>query len=423
MQLPFRLPQFNLFSYFAWAGFVSAFLFALPASADSDTGPKRLKWSGFVSQAIYTTSDNDFFGYSDDKVAWDYREVGLIGRLAVSDGVAFSTQLLSRKAGVVDDGRPRFDYAFLSYDLPNSANLEHGLRLGKVKSPLGLYNDTREVPFTRPSILLPQGTYYDRLRNSAFSSYAVQYFADYRADLSSISLKLQAGQLIVDSQELIDRVGFRDMDGKGIPKESYQLSLLYDYDASRIRTGLTYSEGHFIFKPNFTQLLIGDGEINFLNAPGNVRNSQLVTSFEYNAVDWTFSSEVSFAKVSVYGFNSVIPTQFEDHPLAAYVQAVYRLSEKWDVLARYDESHLDRGDWYGGQYEAMYKDLVGGPAYARYTKDSTIGAGWKPSPNFMIRGELHVIEGASWISIRYSDSYSEYRKYWNMALLQVSYRF
>ena len=30
-----------------------------------------------------------------------------------------------------------------------------GIRLGRMKTPLGFYNDTLDVPFTRPSILLP----------------------------------------------------------------------------------------------------------------------------------------------------------------------------------------------------------------------------------------------------------------------------
>ncbi|HET8707421.1 MAG TPA: hypothetical protein VFM46_14045 [Pseudomonadales bacterium] len=394
-----------------------------PVWADSAAEAPRVSWSGFLSQAVYSTSDNDFFGYSDDKVAWDYREVGLIGRAMLTDRTDFSAQLLSRRAGLADDGSPRIDYAFFTYDLANSVNLEQGLRLGKVKSPVGFYNDTREVPFTRSGILLPQGIYYDRLRNSAFSTYSLQYFADYRGDLSSLSLKLQAGQLIVDSKELSDLVGFRQLNGKGEPKESYQFALFYDYDASRIRAGFTFSEGHFIFKPHYTNFLYADGSVNFLNAPGNVRNSQAVFSLEYNALDWSVTSEIAEARVRVHGFNSIVPTDFEDQPFAIYVQGIYRISEKWDVLARYDESHLDHGDWTGKKYEEIYKTTVGGPAFTRYTKDMTFGAGWKPSHDLMIRGELHVVEGTSWISIRYSDSYADYRKYWNMALIQLSYRF
>ena len=60
-----------------------------------------------------------------------------------------------------------------------------------MKTPLGLYNDTRDVAFTRPSILLPQSIYFDRTRKLALAADGVHLYGEYRSDLGDISF--QAG--------------------------------------------------------------------------------------------------------------------------------------------------------------------------------------------------------------------------------------
>jgi hypothetical protein len=44
------------------------------------------------------------------------------------------------------------------------------MRVGRIKTAYGLYNTTRDVPFTRPSIVLPQSIYFERTRNLTVSA-------------------------------------------------------------------------------------------------------------------------------------------------------------------------------------------------------------------------------------------------------------
>ncbi len=60
-----------------------------------------------------------------------------------------------------------------------------------MKNPLGFYNDTRDVPFTRPSILLPQSIYFDRTRKLAIAADGVHLYGEYRSDYGDVSF--QAG--------------------------------------------------------------------------------------------------------------------------------------------------------------------------------------------------------------------------------------
>lgn len=111
--------------------------------------------NGFISQSALSTSDNAFLGHTDDTAAFDYREVALIARGPIFPTLEFSTQLLSRNAGVADNGSPQLDYCFLTWRWWDSEQFTHSFVIGKIKAPLGFYNEARESPFTRPSIFLP----------------------------------------------------------------------------------------------------------------------------------------------------------------------------------------------------------------------------------------------------------------------------
>ena len=50
--------------------------FADTAFARSLGNNQELQWDLFVSQAVVHSSDNDFWGKSDDSLGFDHREVG-----------------------------------------------------------------------------------------------------------------------------------------------------------------------------------------------------------------------------------------------------------------------------------------------------------------------------------------------------------
>ena len=53
-------------------------------------------------------------------------------------------------AGRTDNNYVRIDFGFLDYSFLSTA-AQPSVRLGRVVNPYGLYNDTRDMPFTRPA--------------------------------------------------------------------------------------------------------------------------------------------------------------------------------------------------------------------------------------------------------------------------------
>ncbi|MEE4379791.1 MAG: hypothetical protein V2J55_20070, partial [Candidatus Competibacteraceae bacterium] len=100
--------------------------------------PEGIQLHGFISQGYLLTSDNNFFGHSQDNGSFDFRELGLNGSWRVSPRLLLSLQALSRRAGETDDGDLRVDYGFVDYSFLSDADNLWGIRLGRTMNPLGL---------------------------------------------------------------------------------------------------------------------------------------------------------------------------------------------------------------------------------------------------------------------------------------------
>ena len=123
---------------------------------------------GFLTQGYFLTSNNNnFFGESKRGGSLGFTEIGVNASWALRPNVLLAVQVLSRRAGEAAKGEPELDFALLDYAAVETADRRLGVRLGRVRLPFGLYNDTRDVAFTRPSILLPQSIYFERTRELA----------------------------------------------------------------------------------------------------------------------------------------------------------------------------------------------------------------------------------------------------------------
>ena len=109
---------------------------------------------GYAAQGFALSSGNNVFGDSTDG-SLSYYEVGFNAEIQVRPRLLLAAQGAIRDAGATDTGVARLDYALMDYRIVSGADANAGIRIGKVKNPLGFFNETRDVIFTRPSILLP----------------------------------------------------------------------------------------------------------------------------------------------------------------------------------------------------------------------------------------------------------------------------
>ncbi|HET8707303.1 MAG TPA: hypothetical protein VFM46_13450, partial [Pseudomonadales bacterium] len=285
------------------------------------------QWGGFLSQAGVYTSDNDFFGATDDRISGSYGETGVIVNGDITPDLNFASQVIARRAGDVSDGSPRFDYINFSYRFFETMNASHGIRVGRLKVPIGFYGETREVPFTRPGIFMPQGIYWDRVRNTRSFFNGAQYFYDYRSDLHAFNLRAGGGTIKADQAEADAQVGLPNILYEK-PFTLKQFALGYEYDGGVLRSGLTLASYTTDFVP------VNDGNPFFADTV-NVEYNVAVASLEYNWNRWSVVTEYYRGKTYGHHERAARP-DYKEWPDVSYVQLSYRMDSEWEFFGRYE---------------------------------------------------------------------------------------
>ncbi len=368
---------------------------------------KNLQLHGFFTQGAFYSTDNNYNGKSDDKVTFDQTEIGTNIFWQVNDRIDFSAQALYRRAGRVESSDLRVDYAMMSVSLLSDDISRFGIRLGRIKNPIGLYNETRDVAFTTPSILLPQSIYLERSRSLLLSADGGQLFGSHQLGNGWLSFKLNYGKPHNDNDE-IQKLIFGNLAQGDLEAEENMLSgqIKYSLDNDKYIFALSYVDVRLDYKPGSTDIL----------APGTARFSPYILSAQYNGEKWGFTSEYYYSQ-----------NEFEDYVVVQdafpvsenwYLQGTYRFSSKWQGIVRYDVNILDNDDPKGKSFE-----VLGLPAHMGFTKDSMIGLRWDITPTIMLRGEYHYIDGTSWVSSADNPDRNETEQYWDLFALQLSFRF
>ncbi|TDU28395.1 phosphate-selective porin O/P [Panacagrimonas perspica] len=333
---------------------------------------------GFAAQGYLLSEGNNFFGDSTNG-SHDYYEAAINGSINLGHGLLASAQGLIRDAGRTDSGKPRLDYALLDWNVIQRAESTAGVRLGRVKNPLGLFNDTRDVIFARPSILLPQSIYFDGagLRGIFFSSDGAQLYAGRAFGLHDWSMTLSTAldrDFTRNERELL--LG----DGAGpeeIRLEGLVFSQLTDsWNGDRVRLSLSHAHAKVTVDPSPTFPI--DAEVNV-----NV----YVASARYNAERYSLTGEYIYTRSRTH-LDTVPSASASD---GGYIQFDYRPAEHWSMFARYDVNFVDADDRNGNRAAAE----LGVDRYSRFARDLTLGVGWHPDSHWGVWGELHSIYGTS----------------------------
>jgi hypothetical protein len=372
--------------------------------------PNNLQIHGFASQSwLKSTNNNNVFGKSSsDSGSFDFRELGLNASMRPRPNLQFSAQMLSRTAGKGSPGNIRLDYGFIDYAFLSEENSKIGIRLGRMKNPLGFYNDTRDVPFTRPSILLPQSIYFDRTRKLAIAADGGYLYGEHRSDIGNLLVEGGFGRPLVRGSETEVALLGHEMLGHLVPEISYIGRATYELDEGRLRFAFSGAHVNINYDP-----ASGDP----LRA-GSIRFTPLIFSAQYNAERWSFTSEYALRHFEYKNFG-VAPLNLDFLGESYYFQGVYRITPEWEAIARYDVLHTDSDDRSGKKWAAA----TGGDPHRRYAKDITVGLRWNVTPEFMLRAEYHRVNGTAWLSTLDNPTSGDLSPHWNLFSILGSYRF
>lgn len=370
-----------------------------------------IQFHGFLSQGLFSTSGNNVYGHSKDSVSAGLTEVGLNVSYQALNNLSFAVQGLYRRAGAStgDWGDVSLDFAFVDLTFLNFQDGRLGVRGGRVKNPWGLYNETRDVAFTHPTIFLPL-TYFDRSRTLFVSMDGGQFYADYNTDIGDFSFKFNYGLMQADDPELLQAIVFNpNVPGYLKSKPSFITQLNYEIMGGAFVVALSYADVNLEYAEQGSFDPYAGLEVDI---------DAFIFSAQYNGEKFSFAGEYSLHWNKATGITHIMP---DGSPISEmwYVQAGYRILDNLQVTLRYDSIVQDTHDKKGGTFHAN----TGLPAHLMFTQDIVVGLRWDITPAWMLRAEYQRVHGASTVSLLDNPDIIDLALDWNIYSLQLAFRF
>jgi hypothetical protein len=103
---------------------------------------RQIQVHGFASQAFIHTNQNNWLTMNTSHVgSGEFTDFGANASVQIADKFRVGAQLYDRNIGEIGMWRPELDWAYGDYRFKNWL----GIRGGKIKTALGLYNDTQDL--------------------------------------------------------------------------------------------------------------------------------------------------------------------------------------------------------------------------------------------------------------------------------------
>ncbi|HET9308517.1 MAG TPA: hypothetical protein VFO46_21050 [Candidatus Sulfotelmatobacter sp.] len=294
---------------------------------------------GFASQGFLFTNQNNWLTTHSSQGSGAFTDFGANTSMQVTDKLRIGAQVYDRNLGNLGEWHPTLDWALADYRFKPW----FGIRAGKVKTVLGLYNDTQDLDFLHTFALLPQSVYPTDLRDSTIAHLGGDIYGDIslRHGLGDLTYTVYGGHR-------------RDSIYSGYP---YLLSQF----GTHFKTfgGLQYG-GDLRWQTPLKGLLVGASRMNEnITGKGMSKSpldpSAVIPYIESSKADWTnqFYGECTFAKLRI--------------------DAEYRRYVRDQIVLVTSTNLTDVRGWYISGSFRLNKRLELGSYYSRYAITSVYG--------------------------------------------------
>ena len=382
---------------------------------------------GFVSQGYVQSSDYGFHQINMDQEeledgSYEFSEVGLNFSSTVSDNLRLGVQLLSKDMGTVGNNEVVVDWAYADYNFKNWL----GLRVGKVKRAIGLFNEYQDIDATRTSIFLPP-IYREDWREGAL---AIRGAAIYGTLPGSLEYNISYGIADMSTEGGVAKTMERTVGGKVTDIDSepnYTAWLKWNtplnglsLTASQMKIGLNM-EAQAINSMPLSALtgLPAHAALNLeLKTPitnkTTVFYNTVATQYFHNnlmvAAEYQWGKEV--LKTKVMGIPQ--PTKKNKTEIWSLL-TTYRFTPLFELGVCYSEEYDDRDDRDGDAYVAK-----GLPKENAWRKDLAISTRFDITNSWIFKLEAHLMDGL--LNIDYGTDPSPDEN-WEMYAAKLTYIF
>jgi hypothetical protein len=345
---------------------------------------------GFISQG-YMVSDRNNYLANTHKGTFEFNDAAINFSKQFYPNFHIGCQLYSRDIGNVGNNKIEIDWAFADYRLTDSI----GFRLGKIKIPHGLYNETRDIDMLRTFIFLPP-VYYDISRSTINAMNGIDIYGNYQVEnIGGFEYQILNGAKRIETESGWSRY----MERRGMD--------IIDFD-----TGYTGC-GKLTWYPNIEGLRLGvtgiffdinaDAEINMfpLPMPYHIAGPDLQYKLDkfqvmVKYIEYTFQEIILAAEYMTFRGDLIIKTLApEIQPIvfnipiktdAFYMSMTYRLTDFFEMGGYYAVFWPDSSDKNGKTFLQNY---------LAWHQETAICLRFDITEYLTFKTEAHLIEGGA----------------------------
>lgn len=402
------------------SGALCLLLIVISSGKSANAQMQGLYVSGFASQGFVTTSANQLLVDRSEKGSFEFNEVGTTVQATPTDRLRVGIQFLARDLGQEGNNQVYIDWAGGDYQWRDFL----GARVGKIKLPLGFYNQGRDIDMLRTCVLLPQCVYNEGLRDFVLAHEGMSLYGNLPLHNSGyFDYEVWCGTLNIPNPKNGFWGGSFELGGINSAR-SIGLGIANEYGADTSTVSIEYlgsSEekvlfpvvygGAFTWSPPVpglrlgTTIIVGEFElsnrwqyaVSLIDSNGNPRDFTRQVYFE-NEFDinqiLTFSGEYVWKCVTAAAeFNSNVMN--EGHSGSNREEGFYGMlscrSNKWLTCGMYYGVYYARANDRQGKFAVMQ----GFPDYAAWEKDLVLSTRIDINSNLMVKAEYHYIDGVA----------------------------
>lgn len=368
---------------------------------------------GFLSQGYLSSSDNNFHAPTSEGT-FEFNEFGVNFSADLTDDLRVGLQLISRDLGTSGNNDVVLDWAYGDYHWKDWL----GFRVGLLKAPHGLYNETRDVDMLRPWIFLPQSVYPEVVRDATLSLQGIGVYGyfDLKA-AGGLSYQAMMGtQNLEPSEKTLQSL--MGMTGKtstiandSIDVDSkYAFALLWDTPLEGLRVGGTLDDTDLTFYSHFTKNTprfdAGDPII------GNIKQVQsIVYSIEYTWGDLMIVGEYIRTKRDIMYIRWQSMRNVESD--GWYLGASYVFADWFQLGGYYSETYGDVDD-----RDGIHED----PAFKAWLKDTCLTARFDINAYCSFKLEGHRFDGVQGLA-GFDNLEGNWEEDWTLIAAKVTFSF
>lgn len=386
---------------------------------------------GFISQGYMKSDDNNFLAQTEDG-SFQFNEMGINFTSVISTNLHLGMQFFARDQGKYGNDEVRIDWAFGDYHFKDFL----GIRVGKIKVPMGLYNEYRDMDMLRTSILLPQSCYPEPFRDTSLAVKGAGVYGlvplgkagsiQYQAVHGAIHMDLDSP--IIDFNQDARPYSITDIDTDDVLAGTVFWSTPIHGDRyGSLRIGGTYYESKLSTTASLTEDWIMMVETPFglqpvTLAPGGtpllLENDPTLFiggSVEYVRGRLTIAAEYLSQRIdismSIPG-TGMPPAEFDIEAEGYYASASYRFCDWFELGTYYSEFYPDKDDKDGDKME---------PDYLAWLKDFSLTTRFDINPFWTIKLEGHLMDGAAYLLA--SDNPEGFEEEWFLFIAKTTFSF